>query len=68
MIRKQECLTFYSESIILDTISHVPPDHILYILQGLRGQWCVEARSLYTHMHNKRGDSESYSLNQISSS
>lgn len=39
-------VTFECEPIVLNTICHVPPHNVLYILQGLRCQWCIEACSL----------------------
>lgn len=41
-------LTFEREPVVLDAVRHVPPDHVLHVLQGLRRQRRVEARSLQT--------------------
>lgn len=40
--------TFECQSVALHSIRHVPPHHVLHVLQGLRGQWRVEARPLLT--------------------
>lgn len=41
--------TFERQSVALHSVCHVPPHHVLDVLQGLRSQWRVEARSLLTH-------------------
>lgn len=41
--------TFECQSVALHSICQVPPHHVLDVLQGLRSEWRVEARSLLTH-------------------